>query len=80
LVLEEMNTLIAEMKTDIAYSQIQSAYAKMVVSIGADPYATIDRQWNLEKISETLRSAGSNPDLSNTFSGPQILPTVRQPT
>jgi outer membrane protein TolC len=39
LVREEMNTLVAEARRDIAYAAMQSAFANVFASIGVDPYA-----------------------------------------
>lgn len=38
LIREELNTLVAEVKRDIAFSKVQSAYANLFTSIGRDPY------------------------------------------
>ncbi|HRD74967.1 MAG TPA: TolC family protein, partial [Hyphomicrobiaceae bacterium] len=39
LIREEMNTLVAEIRHDITYATLQSAYATLFASIGLDPYA-----------------------------------------
>ncbi len=39
LIREEMNTLVAEVKRDIAYARLQNAYANMYASMGLDPYS-----------------------------------------
>ena len=38
LIREEMNTLIAEVKHDIAFSSLQNGYANLYASMGLDPY------------------------------------------
>lgn len=35
---EQLNSLIAELRRDLAYAQIQNAYARIYQSIGLDPY------------------------------------------
>ena len=56
LIREEMNTLVAEAKYDIAYAQLQNAYANLFSSMGLDPYAwEIDRAKSVESVSETLK-------------------------
>ncbi len=39
LIREEMNTLVAEVRRDIAYSNLQNAFANVYSSMGLDPYA-----------------------------------------
>ena len=39
LIREEMNTLVAEVKHDIAFASVQTAYANLFSSMGLDPYA-----------------------------------------
>ena len=39
LIREEMNTLVAEVKRDIAHASLQNAYANVYASMGLDPYA-----------------------------------------
>jgi len=38
LIREEMNTLVAEVKYDIAYADLQNAYANVFTSVGLDPF------------------------------------------
>ncbi len=40
LIREELNTLVAEARRDIAYSASQTAFANIFASIGLDPYAS----------------------------------------
>jgi FAD/FMN-containing dehydrogenase len=39
LIREEMNTLVAEVKRDIAHASLQNAFANVYASMGLDPYA-----------------------------------------
>lgn len=39
LIREEMNTLVAEVRRDIAYASLQNAFASVYSSMGLDPYA-----------------------------------------
>ncbi|MGE0854472.1 MAG: TolC family protein [Hyphomicrobiaceae bacterium] len=61
LVREELNTVVAEAKLDIAYATLQSAYANVETSIGIDP---IDGLWtadsSIRDIAAMLRSSGSS--------------------
>lgn len=50
LIREEMNALIAEAKYDIAYAQLQNAYANVFSSMGLDPY-----DWEINR-SDTVSS------------------------
>ncbi|PPC98826.1 MAG: transporter [Hyphomicrobium sp.] len=56
LIREEMNTLVAEAKFDIAYAQMQNAYANLFSSMGLDPYAwEIDRQQSVKDMTASLK-------------------------
>ncbi len=56
LIREEMNTLVAEAKYDIAYAQLQNAYANLFSSMGLDPYAwEIDRAKSVDDVTATLK-------------------------
>ena len=56
LIREEMNTLVAEAKYDIAYAQLQNAYANLFSSIGLDPYASeIDRSQSVPQVAASLK-------------------------
>ena len=39
LIREEMNTLASQVSSDIAYADLQNAYANIYASMGIDPYA-----------------------------------------
>jgi hypothetical protein len=56
LIREEMNTLVAEAKYDIAYAQMQNAYANLFSSMGLDPYAwEIDRSTDVKSVTASLK-------------------------
>lgn len=56
LIREEMNTLVAEAKYDIAYAQLQNAYANLFSSMGLDPYAwEIDRAKSVDDVTAALK-------------------------
>ena len=57
LIREEMNTLVAEAKHDIAYAALQNAYANLFSSMGLDPYAwELDRGSSVAALAEQLRA------------------------
>jgi outer membrane protein TolC len=56
LIREEMNTLVAEAKYDIAYAQLQNAYANLFSSMGLDPYNwEIDRGQTVSDMAKSLK-------------------------
>lgn len=56
LIREEMNTLVAEAKYDIAYAQLQNSYANLFSSMGLDPYDwEIDRTENVSALEARLK-------------------------
>lgn len=56
LIREQMNTLVAEAKYDIAYAQLQNAFANIFSSMGLDPYSwEIDRGQSVEAVASTLK-------------------------
>ena len=57
LLSEEMNTLVAEAKYDIADSELQSAYANLFASIGQDPYVTVDPSFTVNDIASQLKDS-----------------------
>jgi outer membrane protein TolC len=57
LIREEMNTLVASVKYDIAHADLQNAFANVYSSIGIDPYADgITGQEGVKALSASLRS------------------------
>ncbi len=56
LIREEMNTLVAEVKRDIAFASVQNAYANIHSSAGLDPYGEfVDVSLGVKELSEKLR-------------------------
>lgn len=56
LIREQMNTLVAEAKYDIAYAQLQNAYANLFSSMGLDPYNwEIDRGQSVDAMASNLK-------------------------
>ena len=56
LIREEMNTLVAEAKYDVAYAQLQNAYANLFSSMGLDPYNwEVDRNQNVKSLANSLK-------------------------
>lgn len=56
LIREEMNTLIAEAKYDVAYAQLQNAYANLFSSMGLDPYGwEINRDEPIGQLAQSLK-------------------------
>jgi len=53
---EEMNTLVARARYDIAYADLQNAYANVYASIGLDPYpGNISRDQSIKSLAKSLR-------------------------
>ncbi len=60
LIREEMNSLVASAQYDIAYADLQNAFAKIYASIGVDPYGdTLDLESSISEISAALRRTWS---------------------
>ncbi len=57
LIREEMNTLVAEVKYDIAYAGLQNAFGNIYASMGLDPYShDFDLDMDVKSLAGTLRS------------------------
>jgi len=56
LLREEINTLIAETKFDIAYSGVQSSFATLFSTIGRDPYEEANPDLPIDEIAAQLRN------------------------
>lgn len=57
LIREEMNTLLASVKYDVAYADLQNAFASVYASIGIDPYGEgISGTESVKVLSAALRS------------------------
>ena len=53
---EEMNTLVAEVKRDIAYAGVQNAYANVFASLGLDPHwSSFDEKASVKSLAASLR-------------------------
>ena len=53
---EEMNTLVAEVKFDLAYSALQTAYANIFASIGMDTFSSSEHaNLSLEELSGKIK-------------------------
>lgn len=58
LIREEMNTLVAEVKHDISFAAVQTAYANVFASMGLDPYAEeLADQLSVSELAGGLRAA-----------------------
>jgi outer membrane protein TolC len=56
LVREEMNTLVAEAKRDIAFASAQNAFANVFASMGLDPYAAdIDTSLSVKALTAQIK-------------------------
>ena len=53
---EEMNTLVAEAKRDIAYATVQNTYANVFASLGLDPHwSSFDETASVKSLANSLR-------------------------
>ncbi|MFP3542074.1 TolC family protein [Rhizobium sp. SIMBA_035] len=56
LIREEMNTIVADVRYDLAYANLQNAYANIYVSIGLDAFPPVDvDRASVSQISAALR-------------------------
>ena len=56
LIREEMNTLVAEVKRDIAHASLQNAYANIFASMGLDLYSDeMDAEMDVKSLAKSLR-------------------------
>lgn len=56
LIREEMNTLLAEVKYDVAYADLQNAFANVYSTVGLDPYAdNMTGQESVKVMAKNLR-------------------------
>ena len=51
---EQLNSLIAELRRDLAYAQIQNAYARVYQSIGLDPYPQFEGKTDPAQLASAL--------------------------
>lgn len=57
LIREEMNTLLADAKLDMAYADLQNAYANVYASLGLNPFPTgLNTEDSVENITRQLRN------------------------
>ncbi|MEL6226810.1 MAG: TolC family protein, partial [Pseudomonadota bacterium] len=57
LIREEMNTLVAEVRRDIAHSRLQNAYANLFASMGIDPHSeAYSSDSDLKSLSRSLHN------------------------
>jgi outer membrane protein TolC len=57
LIREQMNTLLSSVKYDVAYADLQNAFASVYSSIGIDPYGeTVTGTESVKQLSDALRS------------------------
>ncbi|WP_316860899.1 TolC family protein [uncultured Cohaesibacter sp.] len=68
---EELNSLIAETKYDLAYADLQSAYAQIFRSIGWDPCHPDDSRKSVEELSAQLERAWTTSQLDMKAKKPQ---------
>ncbi len=56
LIREEMNTIVSDVRYDLAYANLQNAYANIYASIGLDAYPAVDiDRASVSQIKEALR-------------------------
>lgn len=61
LIREEMNTLVARARYDIAYANVQNAYAGVFASVGVDPYGDeVSTTMNVKQLAGALRKVWSS--------------------
>ncbi|MCP4071622.1 MAG: TolC family protein [Hyphomicrobiales bacterium] len=61
LLREEMNTLIAEARFDIANAKAQSAYGNLFTTIGWNPASEVDGSFSTSEIANSLRASWQYP-------------------
>ncbi len=62
LIREEMNMMVAEVKYDIAYSDVENAYASIFAALGIDPFPTDVDTGDLDSLTDSIK--GYFDDLS----------------
>ncbi|MEL7228612.1 MAG: TolC family protein, partial [Pseudomonadota bacterium] len=61
LIREEMNTLVAAVQYDLAYADLQNAFATVYSAVGLDPYEkTISTTMSVKGIADILRQSWRN--------------------
>ena len=57
LIREEMNTLVAEVRRDVAYSDLENSYASVYAAMGLDPLpAEVDSQQGVTALAQALQA------------------------
>ncbi len=57
LIREELNTLVAEAKRDIAFASMQNAFANVFASVGLDPYASdVSPEISVGELSQQIKA------------------------
>ncbi|NKB36755.1 MAG: TolC family protein [Gammaproteobacteria bacterium] len=67
LIREQMNTLVAEVKFDVAFADIENSYASLLGAIGIDPVPVQGGEESIQALSEALEkhfSSISNEDVN----------------
>lgn len=60
LIREEMNTLVAEVRRDIAHADLQNAYANVFAAMGLDPYQSeFDTDLDVSSLADVIRDLWS---------------------
>lgn len=57
LIREEMNTLVASVEFDVAFADLQNAFAAIYASVGVDPHGSdISTNMSVDALANTLRT------------------------
>ncbi|MBY0416985.1 MAG: hypothetical protein K2W88_02825, partial [Pararheinheimera sp.] len=56
---EDLNALLAELRRDVAYAEVQNNYGKVLVSMGLDPLPQGFGNMNLEQLSAAFQVLSS---------------------
>ena len=76
LIREEMNTLVAEVRYDVAFANLQNAYANIFASIGVDPYhSSISIDVPVKKLAHDLKHVWIERGDSSAFHRTAALKT-----
>jgi len=67
LIREEMNMMVAEVRYDIAYSNVENAYGNIFASLGIDPFPINTDFDNLELLSNSIRDYFEGLSLDDQF-------------
>jgi outer membrane protein TolC len=67
LIREEMNMMVAEVKFDIAYSNIENAYGSIFAALGIDPFPIDTNTDDIELLSNSIRDYFEGLSLHDQF-------------